>query len=314
MAQQTGAKSKVLIGFESAYDTIATEGFVVPFNSCAVKASRTQNVAATIRDSLNPVEPFDGNTDVSGQVVVPVDSIAFWYWMRAMFGNPTTSGTGPYNHVFKVQDDRPSITIEQQFPSLDTAKYFQYTGCKITSMAISAGDDGELVATFSIVGAQETIASASFDATPTTLTMARLKNNQLAVQEGGSTHDHARLVDLTVGTPVDPDQFVIGGGGIRGDAPDMTLQISGTLNTLFKNTTLLEKAVNATESSIQMTFTAAATSALDILLPEVKYSLNSPGVPGPKGLPVSLPFSAYYDDAGEASSIVVTLTNSEAHA
>jgi hypothetical protein len=314
MAQQSGAFSRLLLGFETTFKTAATAGFVMPINSSSVKGSRNQNTAATIRGNLNPVEPFDGNTSVSGQVVVPVDSIAFWYWLKALFGDPTTTGTSPYVHVFKAGNERPSLTLEHQFPDLDTAKYFQYTGCKVNGMSLNVGGDGELTASFDIIGAKETIAAASFDASPTAVGFSRLKNNQAAIQEGGSSATNVTQVDTSININCDSTQYVIGGGGELGSIPDGVMAVSGNFNALFENTISLEKAVNSTESSLQTTIADGPSSILDILMPELKYSLNSPGIDGPQGIAISLPYSAYYEDATEETSVQITLTNTEEHA
>ncbi len=314
MSQQTGAMASVVMGFESAFNTIATEGFVMFINNSTIRGSKNQISPATIRGNLNPVEPFDGNLSVAGQITVPVDSIAFWYWLRAALGTPTTAGTDPYTHTYKAGEARDSFTIEHQFTELGTSKYFQYTGCKISSMSFSAGDDGELVANFDVVGAEETISSSSFDASPTTLDFARLKNSHLTLTEGGSTLSNAKLVDCNINFNTDTSQYVIGGGGVLGSLPDGVMSVTGNLNTLFEDTTLLEKAINGTESALVLSFSYSASSALVITFPEIKYTQNSPTVDGPQGLAVSLPFAGYYDNNSDATSIMAVLTNSEAHA
>jgi len=314
MAQQTGAGAKLVLGYETAFKTISTSGFVLPINSSGIKSSRNLNSAATLRGNANPVEPFDGNISVAGSVVVPVDSIAFWYWLKAAFGTPTTTGAGPYVHTFKAGTARPFVTIEHQFTELSTAKYFQYTGCKVGGMSFSAGDDGELVATFDIVGAVETIASASFHGAAVAQSLGRLKNSHLALTEGGSTLANGKMVDAKIGFGLDTGQYVIGGGGVLGSLPDGIMDVSGNLNLLFENTTMIEKANASTESALILTFTDSATSALEITFPEIKYSRNSPGIEGPQGIAVALPWGGYYDNNADTTSVKVVLTNSVAHA
>lgn len=314
MRQATGAMSKLVIGFEPEFGTIATEGFNMPFNSSGVKGQRNQTTPSTIRGNLNPMEPFDGNTSVAGQIVVPVDSVAFWYWLKAMFGDPATSGTGPFDHEFKAGDSsRGSITVEHQFLDLDTPQYFQYTGCKINSCAISTGGDGELVATLDVVGARENMASSPMDASQTDVGFARLKNNEASLSEGGTVKNNAKVADFTISWNCDTDQYVIGGGGVLGFIPDGVMSVSGNLEALFEDVTLLNKALDSTESSLEVTYSAGADSELSFLFPELKYSQNSPGIDGPQGIAVSLPWSAYYTDASEASSVVATITNNEEH-
>lgn len=317
MAQATGALSRVVIGFQADVDTTATAGFVMPVNKSTLKSSRNQITPATIRGNLNPTEPSDGNTSVSGTIDIPMDSIATWYWFKAAFGAPTTSGTDPYDHVFKAGDpdaERPYLTIEHQFTDLGTPQYFMYKGCKINSMSINMGEDGEAVISLAVVGVSETIGTSSFDGSATTITMSRLKNNQMTLKEGGSAIANAKLMDCSINWNCDTDQYVIGGGGTLGSIPDGVMSVTGNISTLFETVTLLTKAMNATESSLEATFTASASSAMVIEFPELKYTRNSPGIEGPKGISIKLPWGAYYDNDADETSVKVTLTNTEAHA
>lgn len=314
MGHQTGAGSSVLIGFQSDIKTIATDGFVLAVNSSSLNASRNQTSPQTIRGDLNPVEPFAGNLSASGTIVVPVDSIQFWYMLKAAFGDPTTAGSSPYTHTYKAGTTRAFFTIEHQFTELGTAKYFQYIGCKVNSMSMSMGEDGELIASFEIVAASRTIATSSFDSSPTSLGFTRLKNSQMTLEEGGATISNAKMMDLTVAFNCDTSNYVIGGGGVLGSIPDGVMSVTGKLDTLFEDDSLLTKAVNSTETSLEATFTGSASSALVITLPELQYSPNDPGIDGPQGLAVSLNFSAYYTNATEETSVQIVLTNTEAHA
>ncbi|MBT4177752.1 MAG: hypothetical protein HOE02_05645 [Candidatus Marinimicrobia bacterium] len=314
MTIQTGAQASVLIGVESAFKTIATAGFVMQINSSSVKSTRSQETPKTIRGDLNPPEPFSGNIDVAGKIVVPVDSIAFWYWLQLALGDPTTTGSGPYVHTFKAGTTRSSFTLEYQFTELGTSKYFQYTGCKVAGMSFSAGVEGELLATFDVVGAVETIATSSFDGSPTTPDFSRLKNRHLAMTEGGSAINNAKSVDCNINFNLDTSQYVIGGSSVRGSLPDSIFTVGGNLSAMFEDTALLEKAIDSTESAIVMTFTNGATSILAITIPEVKYERSSPGIDGPQGIAISLPFSAFYNDATQATSFQAVITNSVAHA
>ncbi|MCK5541710.1 MAG: hypothetical protein KAI40_03385 [Desulfobacterales bacterium] len=315
MTQATGALAKLVLGFETTFGTAAAAGFVIPINSSTLKMSRNQTQPATITGNINPVEPYDGNSSVSGEINVPIDSLAFWYMLKAALGVPVTTGaSSPYAHAFKAGTTRPSLTLEHQFTDLATPKYFLYTGCKISTISLSAGDDGELVATFGVVGTSEVIGTSPFDADPTDLGFARLKNNQLTLKEGGSTISNAKMVDCSINFNVDTGQYVIGGGGVLGSIPEGVMTITGNLNALFEDTVLLQKALDSTESSLELTFEESATSKIVILFPEIKYALNSPGIEGPMGIAVSLPFAAYYTNASEETSLLVTLSNPEAHA
>jgi len=117
MAQQKGSSSSVMIGIEnSAFGTAATTGFVLPVEPGeSVVGSQAVNSVETLTSDRNPVQPFRGFRDVSGQVTVPIDSVCLPYWLIAMFGDPTTTGADPYVHEFKLPASQPSFTYEKPF-------------------------------------------------------------------------------------------------------------------------------------------------------------------------------------------------------
>ncbi len=315
MAQQRGATVKIVVGFEETFATPPTEGFILPINSTTLKPAQAINAAATLTGTRNPVQPFRGNKDVGGQIVIPVDTRAMWYWLRAMFGLPVTAGSAaPYLHTFTVPDLQPSLTIEEQMGSLAAPRFFRYKGCKISTAAITVGGDGELIMTLTVVGADFEIATSSFAASPTPVGLSRVHNFQAAVTEGGATLSNAPQIELNVDMGLDADTFVIGGGGVRGDINEGILSVGGSLTTLFKDDTLLVKAIDSAESALKVTVTGNASSIFELEMPEINYAVNGPEVQGPQGLRVTLEFQAYHDDGAAGSAIVARLTNADAHA
>jgi len=314
MTQQKGVTSQLLIGIESAYKTEATAGFVMPFNSSGLAPGQTLSQAATITGTRNPVQPFAGNRDVAGPIVVPADSIAMWYWLQAMFGDPVTTGSDPYEHEFKIGDSMPSLTIEHQFTDLGTDAYVRFLGCKIGSMNMTFGGDGELVVTLNVVGASESNETSSFDGSPTTVSLGRVQNFQAALTEGGGSLSNATELALNIDFGLDTDNYVIGGSGVRGSLPEGIVGVSGSLKTLFEDVTLLNKAINSTETSLKVTVTSSASSILEFEIQELQYERSTPPIEGPQGLMATLNFQGYYDNGSEASAIVARVTNSEAHA
>lgn len=314
MAQQKGVNAEILLGFETTFKTVATDGFVLPINSFGVKGSQPLNTPMTLTGTRNPVQPFSGNRDVSGSIVIPADSVAMWYWLKAMFGDPATSGTGPYVHEFKVGDTMPSISLEAAFEDLAVNKYMRYTGNKIGRWSMDVGGDGELVSNVDVVGSVDSIESSAFDAAPTDVTLARVENFEAALTEGGSSLSNATSVSFAIDFGLDTGQYVVGDSGTRGSLPEGIVGVSGNVKTLFEDDSLLTKAINGTESSLKITVTASASSILEIEMQELQYERNSPDVPGPQGLLVDLNFQGYYADGSEASAVVARVTNSDAHA
>jgi len=309
--QQRGVNAQILFGIENvAFGTVATVGFVLPMNTCGVTGVKTRNSPATLTGTRNTVAPFAGNQDVNGPIVIPLDSGAMPYWLIAMFGDPTTTGADPYVHEFKVPSLMPSFSLEKAFTDLAVDVFERYVGCKVQSLGMTFGGDGELVGNIAILGAQMSHEAAAFDAAPTTVTLARVENFDAAILEGGAALTNATELSLNVDFGLDPSSFVIGGGGIRGDIPEGLVMVTGKTTTLFEDKSLLDKATGDTETSLKITVTASASSILEFEIQELLYSVNGVPIEGPQGLLVNLDFVGYYADGAEASNIMARVTNS----
>ncbi len=314
MAQVLGYKSRLVMDFESTFglDPAVPAGLVMPVNTFSLKSKRAKNSAQTITGTRNPVKPFDGNLQDGGEGVVPVDAVCFGYWLKAMFGNPTTTGVGPYVHEFKVGDLMPSQVMEIRYADVSSViAYAKHNGCKIASFAMTVGGDGELVATIRIEASKETISATVYDATPTTLSLSRFSNYQAVLQEAGAPIQKITEMDFSIDFGLDTELYTIGDGGTRGEIPEGILAVTGNITALFQNTTLLQKAIDSTETSLVLTFTAG-TNTLQFAFNELQFERNTPGIEGPKGVKITLPFVAYMDDHASASVVVATLTNSVA--
>lgn len=115
--QQRGGEVAIGIDFETTFgeDPGSPAMVVVPYINESLSASRAQNMDDTIDGRRDEKKPTTGNTDIGGSITVPVDKRYFPYWLKALFGAPTTSGTNPYTHVFKIDntDCQPSLVLQK---------------------------------------------------------------------------------------------------------------------------------------------------------------------------------------------------------
>lgn len=314
MAQARGNDCQLVIDFETAFreDPASPAGLQMPINSWDVSGSRALNNAGTLTGTRNPTEPFAGNKSVQGSAVVPIDLTAFPIWLKAMFGAPTTTGTGPYTHAFEIPTIQPSLVAEKMFDFSDDTTYIKQNGIKISTLGLSFGGDGELVANLGIVGASEADPSeTAYDATPTVVTLDRLNNFQAAILEGGSSIMTVTELAMNINFSLETDKYVIGGGGVLGSINEGILDIAGSLTGLYEDNTLQAKAAAMTESSLAVTLTKGSHS-LKFEIQELLYEQKSPGITGPAGIMQQLGFKGYYKNGSAASAIVVTLVNAVA--
>jgi len=314
MPHQTGGTAQIMIGYESTFGVAAAAGFVLPVNyGEGVKGSQSINRRNTIRGNRNPQQPFRGNRDLSGPVPVPLDSLSFPYWLCAMFGNPATTGAGPYVHEWKVANIQPSFTYEKGFTDLTTDRHARHLGCKVDTLALDIGGDGELVANLGIYGAEDSWQGSAFDGSPTTPGFSAVDNFDGAVVEGGASSDIITRASLNMGFGLDkrPDIIPIANAGVRTDLPAGAISLNGSVTAIFNDDgyTLMGKGISGTESSLKVTFTAAANSIVEYELQEIEYQHTGVEIPSPEGLLIPMNFESFFDDGSEASAIVWRVTN-----
>jgi hypothetical protein len=319
---QTGANTVLAVAAETIFGTAVTSGFVLPFISNTVSANKALIKSAVLDGNHNPSIPAEGNIDVVGEVKIPLDNEASWYWFQLMFGDPATTGAeDPYAHVFTLTSAQPSFTLQKGFTQLATDRHYYSQGCKISSVTFEFGGDGELMATLSIMGATEDAQETTiFSVGETTIAQTeKYSNLNGSMKEGGGATAIIETFSITVDFNLDGSKRAIASGGVRTSIPKGKAMITGSIKAFYDiaggGEAILAKALAGTESSLEITLTPAdANHTLIIDINELLYSYKSPEVPGPEGLVVDLTFEGYYNnDAGE-SGIIITLSNASAHA
>lgn len=308
--QARGIKGALLLAFESAYGVtpVTPTVYRLPFNKNTLTAKQSLIESSTITGRRDPVAPGMGQIDVSGNIEFPLCVRNVGVWLTHMFGEPVTTGSAaPYTHIWKVKDDMPSTTLEKGFG--DLSKHATYPGCKISKFALSAAvGNNELTANVDVMGANEVLNSAPLNDTPTILSLLRFNNFQASVVEGSTALADCRKMDLSIDFGLDGDTYCLNGSGARTDIAEGLIQPTGSIEALFKNTSLLDKAINGTETSLKLTFTSGPHS-LVFLLPELIFERSTPTIDGPKGLLLSLAYRAFYSDNSDNSAVKITLIN-----
>ena len=214
-----GSQSHVAIAFEADFGTTPTTGGVItPIISSSVKASQNLNDSTVIRGDRNPAAPFRGNIDTSGSLTVPVGVIDIGYWLKAAFGQPTSNTTGQApnkksEHVFKIGNTMPSLTIEQGYPDVNV--FQQFAGVRVSKLGFKFGGDAELNASVDVMGCKETLATTTFDAAAKALNFLPFQNLNATIKEGGVTVANILSCDINFDFGLDGDSYAIGGKGFR---------------------------------------------------------------------------------------------------
>ena len=308
-----GYKTTCMLDYETSFGVAPSTKapVILPINSFGLTVSRNKNSAQTLRGRRDPDMPFDGNVSTAGDIVVPVGTRAFGYWLKLLFGDPTTTGSGSaYTHVFKPGDTAPSAVIQCAYGT-DPASYGHYTGCKVSSLQLTAGGDEELTATLSMAGKMATFDTTNYDtgddAEP--IILNRLSNFQASLKKDNTTFAVCTGFDINIDNGLDTDTRTLGTAGELYDIPEGIMSVTGNVTCLFTSLALLNDAKNSTEMSLELAFTIDANNSLSILLPEVQIQYQGPTVEGPTGIRTQYPFVAYYNNAAANTVVQVTLKN-----
>lgn len=310
--QARGMKGKLLLAFEQDYGVtpVTPAAYRLPFNTNSLTGSQGLITSNTITGRRDPVEPGRGTVDVSGTIVIPLDVRNIGIWLTHMFGAPVTTGEAtPYTHVWTLGDTMPSASIEKGFG--DIGSYGVYPGVKVSKFSLSAEmGNNELTASLDVMGANEVFNATSMAASPTELALTRFNIFQGSVKENATTLAICRKFEFNIDFGLDGDTYCFSESGspTRQDINEGLAQITGSIETLFKDSVLLNKAINGTETSLEFKFANGAHS-LSIVLGELVFERKSPGIDGPKGVVFSPNYQAYFSDSANNSAVKITLIN-----
>lgn len=217
-------------------------------------------------------------------------------------------------HVWKTGTDMPSLVLDSG--ATDIADYWRYNGVKIASLALAfAANNDELTADIELIGSDFATSGSAYSANPTSPGVAaRFNTFQAVIQEGGAAFAKALNTSLNINFGLDDSIYTIGGGGKRAELPQGLTDVNGSIKILYDGpASLLQKAIDTTESSLKITLTSG-TNVLEILIPEVKYSVNGSPIDGPAGRLLDLDWRGYRADSAQDAAVQFTLTNSRATA
>ena len=133
-----------------------------------------------------------------GDVVVPIDAEAFGFWLKAAFGEPITSGTGPWTHEFRSGGwTLPSLSIETAMP--EVPRFAMYSGCVLDQLSWQLQRSGLLTATAKLVAQGEAVGTTTAAGTPARAGAEALRPLQrqhhpqrLGARQRGLGRDHLR--------------------------------------------------------------------------------------------------------------------------
>jgi len=296
MAFAQGSRSSLSYIVESTFGTTPAGNFTnLPFNTHSLNLTRDRVAGNEIQaDRMTRVDRH-GNTQVGGDIVVDLRDGDFDTFLEsAMLSTWDTSPSSAPDEL-KVGTTPKFFSIEDYAADIDQARLF--TGCTVSSMAVSMAPNQMVTTTFGIVGSDMSISAT--EKTQDAASSAQpfdAYSGDLAIGNVGSSSSAAIItaIDFTLDNSFSPT-FVIGSSS----APSLEYgmaQIEGTFTAYFEDEALINRFLNEVESELVITVNdPSAANEYEFMFPRIKVNSADVGVDGPLSRLITMSFVGLYD-------------------
>ena len=308
MARAQGARAQMALAYESVYGTPPASGyFKMPFASSTLGAEQPLLESELLGYGRDPLAPIKDALTSDGDVVVPIDAIGFGYWLKAAFGDSTTTGAeAPYSHEFRSGSwTLPSLAIEIGMP--EVPRFAMYAGCVVDQLSWQMTRSGLLTASVSLIAQGETPAAATGAGTPTEIALQRFGHFNGAIKRDGVALGNVVSTQITYGNNLDRIETIRADGKIDGADPSMAM-LSGSMEVRFADTTLMDQAINGTTCALEFAYTLPTGESLTFTAHSVYLPRPRVEIGGPQGVQATFDWQAA-KDAALGRMCTVTLIN-----
>ena len=308
MARAQGARAQMALAYESVYGTPPETGFFkMPFASATLGAEQPLLDSELLGYGRDPLAPIKDALTSDGNVVVPIDAIGFGYWLKAAFGDPTTTGAeAPYTHEFRSGGwDLPSMAIEIGMP--EVPRFAMYAGCVVDQLSWQMQRSGLLTASVSLIAQGETPAAATGAGTPTEIALQRFGHFNGAIKRDGTALGNVVSTQITYGNNLDRIETIRNDGKIEGADPSMAM-LSGSMEVRFADTTLMDQAINGTTCALEFAYSLPTGESLTFTAHSVYLPRPRVEIGGPQGVQATFDWQAAKDSV-TGRMCTVTLIN-----
>lgn len=293
---------------ESAYGTTPANGFKkLPFISHSLGEERPlieDDQLGFGREGLDP--SYDVATN-DGDIVVPVDITAIGFWLKGLFGAPTTTGAGPYTHGFvSGAAVLPSHSIEIGNP--DVPAFSVHYGAMVNQLRIGMARSGMLNATVSLIAQGESAqTSSSVAGTPTAQQGARFAQATGIIKRDGTALGNIVSADLSISNGLDKVEVIRRDGRIEGAVPGV-VQAALRITARFNSLDLLNAATDGTPVNLDEIGWVNGANSLKFALPRVFLPRVKRPITGPRGIMVEFNCQASGQGGHKVSATLVNST------
>ena len=294
MARAQGARAQMALAFETTYGTAPVGGyFRIPCASSSLGAEQPLLNSELLGYGRDPLPPVKDAVTADGDISVPIDAEAWGMWLKAAFGDPATTGTGPWTHEFQSGSwTLPSMAIETGMP--EVPHYAMYTGCVLDQISWQMARSGLLTATTNLIAQGETVATSTGAGTPTDWALKRLGHFNGSIARGGTTLGNVVSAEITYANNLDRIETIRSDGRIDGADPSIAA-LTGRIEVRFSDQTLLTQAINGDPAELTFTYALGSGESFELVAHAVYLPRPRLEIQGPQGVQATFDWQAARD-------------------
>lgn len=211
----------------------------------------------------------------------------------------------------KSGQKRTSFTLVREFADIAQADkpFYIYRGVEMASVQFTISANAIITGAFTVLGQSQSVATTLDEmGTPTfnpATTTSPLDSFTGTLQEEGTPIGVVTELTLTLQNTNDP-RFVVGSkNSLRPSVGRSNL--TGQLTAYFEDSSLVEKFLDETDSSIEFTLPDLAGNEQKYVIPRIKYTGGQPDVSDEGPITLTMPFQALLD-ASEGTNFLIQRT------
>ncbi len=291
-----GSRSSLSFIVESTFGTTPAGNFTnLPFSTHSLNLTKDRVAGNDIQADRMPRVDRHGNRQSGGDIAVDLRKGDYDAFLESAMLNVWATD------VLKVGTTPKYFSIEDYAADIDQSRLF--TGCTVSTLALSIAPNQMVTTTFGMVGKDMSIGTtektqdaasgnAPFDA----------YSGDLAIGNVGSSSAVAIVtgIDFTLNNSFAPT-FVVGDDS----APCLEVgraEIEGTITAYFEDAALINRFLNETETELSVSVDdPTGSNTYTFLFPRVKINSADVGVDGPNSRIINMSFVALYDSTEETN-------------
>ena len=294
MARAQGARAQMALAFETVYGTPPVGGYTkMPFASTTLGAEQPLLNSELLGYGRDPLAPIKDAVTADGEVVVPIDAEAFGFWLKAAFGEPVTTGTGPWTHEFRTGAwTLPSLSIETGMP--EVPRHAVYSGCVLDELSWQMQRSGLLTATTRLVAQGETVSTVSSAGTPAPIDLKRFGHFNGSITRNGAALGNVVSAQISYANNLDRIETIRADGRIDGADPSIAA-LTGSIEVRFADSTLVTQAIDGEACALEFSYALPSGESFSFTVHAVYLPRPRIEISGPQGVQATFDWQAARD-------------------